>query len=140
MHPLTPPYHSQLGQIPPPHPPHNPINHQQRPRPRAHLLVPIHTPPRVHRRQATHQLELSQIKDRGVPDIREGPQMKVPEGLGDLLVGDARELGGRGGGGGGGLVRGDVPAVLFAGEGELVELFADVFALLGGDLGGLGEW
>ena len=42
-----------------------------------------------------------------------------------------------GGGGGGGLVRGDVPAVLFAGEGELVELFADVFALLGGDLGGL---
>ena len=62
------------------------------------------------------------------------------EGLGDLLVGDTRQLRGRGGGGGGGLVRGDVPAVLFAGEGELVKLFADVFALLGGDLGGLGEW
>lgn len=78
----------------PSHAPHDPIDHQQRPRPRADLLAPIHAPPRIHRHQAAHEAPAPEVEHRRVPDVRERAEVEVPEGRRDGLVGAgaAREV------------------------------------------------
>ena len=68
------------------HAPYNPVDHQQRPRPHADLLAPIHTAPRIHRRQTTHEAEPTQIKHRCVPNVRKRAEVVVPERRCDRLV------------------------------------------------------
>ena len=101
--------------------PNNPIKHQKRPRPRAHLLAPIHAPPRIHRRQTTHEAPPPKVEHGRVPDVRERAEVHVLEGRRDGLVAE------------GNVVRLEDRALL----GDLGELLAEVFALLGGYLGGL---
>ena len=70
----------------PRHAPYDPVDHQQRPRPRAHLLAPIHATPRIHRDEATHEAQLPEVEHRRVPDVRQRAEVEVPERARDRLV------------------------------------------------------
>ena len=68
------------------HAPYDPVDHQERPRPRAHLLAPIHAAPCVHRDEAAHEAQLPEVEHRRVPDVRERAEVEVPERARDGLV------------------------------------------------------
>lgn len=59
----------QPRQISAPDAPHDPVNHQQRSRARAHLLAPIYAAPRVHSEQATHEARLSQVEHGSIANV-----------------------------------------------------------------------
>lgn len=59
--------------------PNNPINHEQCSRSSRHLFAPVHTSPSVHGDQTSHYREVSQVKDSGIPNIRQTAEVLVPE-------------------------------------------------------------